>query len=284
MIYALINYLSNNKKGSLALQSLKSIYKDLEIQERDITKLQVKDFFASINEDDVVVICGGDGTLSRFANSIDVSTIRQKLYLLPCGSGNDFAKDVKDYIKAEDGLIPLNNILMNLPTVTVNEKEYKFINGVGFGLDGYVCEEGDKVRDISDKPVNYTNIAINGLLFNYKPRDANVTVDGRTFCYEKVWLAPTMLGKFYGGGMMITPDQNRLNSEHTVTFAVWKNTGKIGTLTKFNTIFSGDHIKYEKNYEAISGHEITVEYSEPTPLQIDGETIRDVDSYTVKFH
>jgi hypothetical protein len=31
-----------------------------------------------------------------------------------------------------------------------------------------------------------------------------------------------------------------------------------------------------------TGHEITVEFDQPTPLQIDGETILDVTSYTAK--
>ena len=52
-----------------------------------------------------------------------------------------------------------------------------FINGIGYGIEGYCCEEGDKIRATSDKPVNYTAIAIKGLLYKFKPRNATVTVD-----------------------------------------------------------------------------------------------------------
>ena len=36
----------------------------------------------------------------------------------------------------------------------------------------------------------YTSIAINGLLFHYKPTSAVVTVDGKTDTYHHVCLAP----------------------------------------------------------------------------------------------
>lgn len=65
----------------------------------------------------------------------------------------------------------------------------------------------------------YTAIAINGLLFHYKPINAVVTVDGETHTYHHVWLAPTMNGHYYGGGMMPTPAQRRLNPDGTISTA-----------------------------------------------------------------
>ena len=74
----------------------------------------------------------------------------------------------------------------------MNGKKYKFINGIGYGIDGYCCEVGDKMREEAVKDINYTSIAIKGLLFHYHPTNATVTVDGRKHTYKKVWLAPTM--------------------------------------------------------------------------------------------
>ena len=39
---------------------------------------------------------------------------------------------------------------------------------------------------------------------------------------------------------------------------------------------------FAKKVEEFTGNEITVEFDQPTPLQIDGETILDVTSYTAK--
>lgn len=81
--------------------------------------------------------------------------------------------------------------------------------------------------------MNYTAIAIKGLLFHYKPTNAVVTVDGETHSYRKVWLAPTMDGRFYGGGMMPTPGQNRLSPDGTVSTMVMFGAGKLKTLMVF---------------------------------------------------
>ena len=134
----------------------------------------------------------------------------------------------------------------------------------------------------SDKPINYSSIAIKGLLFHFHPTNATITVDGKTKKYQKVWLAPTMNGRYYGGGMKIAPDQDRLNSERCVTCVVLHNAGKIRTLTAFPKIFTGEHVKYTKILDFICGHEVKVEFDRPTALQIDGETIRNVTEYTVK--
>ncbi len=245
----------------------------------DITKItNYKAFFRGLSKDDFVVICGGDGTLNRFAN--DTATIEYpcELYYYPCGTGNDFAADLGYPAKCKPFLV--TKYLQNLPCVTVNGNEYRFINGVGYGIDGYCCEVGDKMKAESKKEVNYTSIAIKGLLFHYDPTDAVVTVNGVPHKYKNVWLAPTMNGRFYGGGMMPTPDQNRSSEKPTLSVMVFHGSGVLKTLMAFPSIFKGEHIKHTKMVEILTGHEITVEFDRPTALQIDGETILNVSSYT----
>ena len=70
----------------------------------------------------------------------------------------------------------------------VNGEEHVFVNGIGYGLDGYCCEVGDEIQRHSDKKVNYSAIAIKGILGKFKPRRATVTVDGVTRTYKKAWL------------------------------------------------------------------------------------------------
>lgn len=130
----------------------------------------------------------------------------------------------------------------------------------------------------------YTAIAINGLLFHYKPTNAVVTVDGETHTYHHVWLAPTMNGRYYGGGMMPTPAQRRLNPDGTISTMVMYGKGKLKTLTVFPSIFKGEHIRHNEMVEVLTGHHIRVEFDRPTPLQIDGETIPNVTSYEVSGH
>ena len=100
--------------------------------------------------------------------------------------------------------------------------------------------------------------------------------------YPKVWIAPTMKGRFYGGGMMVTPAQNRQSDEGKVSSAVLYGAGALPTLIVFPSIFKGEHVKHTKMVDIREGHEVTVEFDRPTALQIDGETVLGVTSYTVK--
>ncbi len=248
-----------------------------EIALTDMTSIgDYAQFLNELPEEDEVVVCGGDGTLNRFVNAIDGSFPARTLSYYACGSGNDFMREVK---KEDEPIVALNEYVTDLPTVTVKDKEYRFINGVGYGIDGYCCEEGDRQREKSDKPVNYTSIAVKGLLFLYKPTNATVIVDGKEYRFDKVWLAPTMNGKYYGGGMIPTPEQNR--KDDTLSVMIYRG-GKFRSLITFPSIFKGEHVKKTKCVTVLSGKEITVRFDSPRPLQIDGETITGVTEYTAR--
>ena len=107
------------------------------------------------------------------------------------------------------------------------------------------------------------------------------TVDGVRHEFRKVWLAPTMNGRFYGGGMMPTPNQNRLGLNRSLSVMVFFGSSKLKTLAIFPSIFKGEHIKHPEMCTVLTGKEIRVEFDRPTALQIDGETILGVTEYTV---
>ena len=99
--------------------------------------------------------------------------------------------------------------------------------------------------------------------------------------YKKVWIAASMKGKYYGGGMMVAPDQDRLSNDKEVTLVVLHGSGKIKTLVVFPSIFKGKHISHKEMVDVIRGHNISVEFDRPTSLQVDGETILGVTKYEV---
>ncbi len=276
--YLLYNPLAGNGRGHGYIDELKKKLSG-EVVLLDVTSPEgYKDIIAKIEKDDVITICGGDGTLNKFVNTVDVDGMDNTVLYCAAGSGNDFLNDVaKD---RTNEVIDITKYLKNLPTVTVKGKEYKFINGVGYGIDGYCCEVGDKLKAQGKLP-NYTTIAIKGLLFHFKPRRATVTVDGEKKVFEKVWIAPTMLGRHYGGGMIPPPDQNRCAEEKELSLMVFHGSGKLKTLMIFPSIFKGQHVKKTKYVSVMKGKEITVEFDSPTPLQIDGETIINVTGYSV---
>lgn len=239
-------------------------------------------FLLSLDADDYIILCGGDGILNRFINDTENIAYTCDVLYYPIGTGNDFATD----FGKPKGCTPfsITEYIKSLPYAVIQGNKYRFLNGIGYGIDGYCCEVGDKLKEESDKEVNYTTIAIKGLLFHYKPTKATVTVDGEVHAYKKVWLAPTMNGRYYGGGMMPTPDQNRRNSEHKLSVMVFHDTGKLRTLMIFPSIFKGEHVGHTEAVDILTGHEIKVEFDRPTALQVDGETILGVTSYTAVSH
>ncbi len=276
--YVLYNSMAGTKNNSEDIQMLK-VLMDAELKFIDI--LNIKNygvFLSGLEENDFILLAGGDGTLNRFINDTEGVDFHNEVLYFPNGTGNDFAHDLGH--TKECNPFPITEHLKELPSVVVNGKRYRFINGVGYGIDGYCCQVGDELKKTPGKKVNYTAIAIKGLLFHYKPTNAKVTVDGKTHTYQKVWIAPTMNGRFYGGGMMPTPNQVR-NSGMLSTM-VFHGSGKLKTLMIFPSLFKGEHVKHTRHVDILEGKEITVEYDRPTALQIDGETILGVTSYTAQ--
>lgn len=273
--YALFNPFAGNGKCLQDVKLLEENYKDIDLI--DMTTVSYEEFFGGLEADDTVIICGGDGTLNRFVNDTFGIDIGNDILYYPVGTGNDFAHDLGK--KAGDLPFKINEYLTDLPYVYVNGQKHLFLNGIGYGIDGYCCEVGDRLKEESDKPVNYTSIAIKGLLFHFKRPNATVIVDGKEHSYKKVWLAPAMNGRFYGGGMMPAPEQDRLNKERTISLVALFGSGKLKTLLVFPSLFKGEHVKHTERVEIIKGHDITVRFDRPTALQIDGETMLNVTEY-----
>ncbi len=276
--YVLFNPHSNNEKGNETVEAVKAKL-PADTPFYDVTGINdYAKFFGALPTDASVLIIGGDGTLNHFINNVSKLTLNTDIYYMAAGTGNDFLKDVKD-APNELGFYKINKYLEDLPTVYVNGKESLFLNGIGYGIDGYCCEVGDKLRVESTKPVNYTSIAIKGLLFHYKTTRATITVDGKKHEYRNVWLAPTMNGRFYGGGMIPTPNQDRLAKPKTLSVMVYHCPNKLKALMIFPSIFKGEHVNHKDTVEVLTGKDITVEFDNPRALQIDGETVLGVTKY-----
>ena len=255
--YVLYNPLAGNGNAGEDAKLLQMVL-DEDLEYFDMTRItNYTAFLSGMEKDDYLVIVGGDGTLNRFVNDTNGIEISQEILYFPSGSGNDFARE----LGTNGNPAVITRYLNNLPSVEVNGRRYRFINGVGFGIDGYCCQVGDELKKIPGKKPNYTAIAIKGLLFHFSARNA-----------------PTMLGRYYGGGMIPTPEQDR--SSGKLSLMLFHGAGRLRTLCVFPSIFKGKHVKHKNMVAVHTGHEITVEFDRPTPLQIDGETILDVTKYT----
>lgn len=273
--YVLYNPLSGGGRDEVLLLE---VVMDGPLIFQDITAIcDCREFLSRLAPEDQIIIAGGDGTLNRFINNIAGLDIENEVLYFPTGTGNDFARELGHSRLCQP--FSINKYLKNLPTVEINGRRSHFLNGIGFGVDGYCCEVGDQLRSQGKKKVNYTAIAIKGLLLHFKPRNAVITVDGVRHEFRKVWIAPTMHGKCYGGGMMPAPNQDRLNGEGKLSVMVFYGGGRLRTLMAFPSIFKGGHIRHTSMVKILEGRQIRVEFDAPTALQIDGETVLGVTVY-----
>ena len=276
----LYNPLSSTGTGENKAHMLDKLLEGYNVEYRSLLDIgDKKTFLRELDPDIIPIITGGDGTLSFFVNELGGENPERNIYYFPAGTGNDFLNDLNKTGDTEPFL--LNPYIIDLPMIHFNGETHTFINGVGYGIDGYVCEEGDRIRKKTGKPINYTGTAIKGLLYAYKRTKATVTVDGRTMEFENVWMTPTMLGRFFGGGMMCAPGQDRLNPDGTVSLMVMRCKSKLRTLLLFPSIFKGAHVKATNIVSVFKGHNIHVKFDRPTALQIDGEVFSGVNEYTV---
>ena len=274
----LYNPLSGNKTAKQEVYQLDEVLSGNNLNYVEMTnEFDYKSFVHKVSSNDRIVLCGGDGTINRFINDIDEADLKKSIYYYPLGSGNDFNRDI--FGNTEHHLLSLNEYIENLPVVTIKGVTKKFINGVGYGIDGYCCEVGDLQRRTSTKPINYTAIAVKGALFKYRKTNAKINVDGKEYEFKNVYLAATMKGRYYGGGMMAVPNQDRKNPEKTLSVLVFRGKGRIIPLLIFSKIFTGEHIKFPKNCIVLTGKNITVEFNKKRAAQIDGETVPNVISY-----
>ncbi len=287
MIYVLYNMNAGACRAKWEKSIKEQLSKFFENEEFEaISTIEVDDkisYISKITKNDKLVIVGGDGTLNHFINGIEDKEYDFPMYCYAGGTGNDFIHDVSD--GQEGALVKINDYIHDLPVITVKGKDYKFINGIGYGIDGYCCEEGDKYKEkTGGKAPNYTKIALKGLLGDFSPVNATVTIDGKTEEYHNVWMVPSMNGRYFGGGMKITPEQDRLNADRDISVAIVTAKSRLRLLTVFPLIFKGKHTKYTNLIKIVKCKEVTVKFDRPIALQIDGETVLAVTEYTAKSH
>lgn len=277
MTYILFNPLANGGNGYVGVDKVQDAFRDESPETLDVTKLDTKAFLTGLTAEDQVILCGGDGTINCLINALDGAEISVPVYMWRFGTGNDFLRDVS----GQDGpqTVLLNDYIRDLPYAEVQSRRIRFINNCCCGVDGLVCELGESIKRRRKKGrVSYIWLAVRSVLHDYHWTNARVTVDGQTREYKKVWMASALNGRYVGGGMKLAPDQDR--SGDTLCCIVWHGTGRIMTIIRLLSVFSGKHVKYTKMCDVRFGHDIEVELGAPTAVQLDGEVVSGVTHYT----
>ena len=283
MLFLLYN--SNSKIGKnkekifKVLASAIKTFKDGDIRVKDITKLDsIEERLAKINkEKDKILIVGGDGTLTSLINKYKKYLDNlPKIYAVKAGTGNDFLRNIihsgYPVENINNKYFLINPFLKNLPICKVNNNEKTFLNGIGIGLDGYICKNVEEQRNKNNKQ-SFFKITLKSFM-EFKPLEKlTIEVDGKKHELKKCWFASIMNGKYYGGGMKIAPKADFKGEK--LQAIIINDINKFKLFMLFPLIYTGNHSKV-KAVHFFEGKHIKITSDEKTYVQIDGEPQNDI--------
>ncbi len=277
MYYIMFNPLSSNGTSQEHVKKIEEFLRgnnhEYEIINLVEAAKNINEYASRIHRDDTMIIVGGDGTLHRFVNGIRHIQNNSKVLLYRGGTGNDFSRDFPKQM-----LIDITDRIKNLPTVTVNGKEELFLNGCGFGVDGEVCLMVND-RNNKKKGLNYFKSAIM-LLKNFKQYDLELEVDGVRHTYKNVWFTVVNNGKYFGGGMKISPTSNR--DDRILEAYVIHSASFFKILLIFPLIFIGKHLWFKQvGISVIPGQKFKAIASSEQVFQSDGEVATGIKEFEV---
>lgn len=219
---------------------------------------------------DNVIAVGGDGTVNEVLNGIS-NFDKCKMGIIPCGTGNDFAKFVgipKDPICAMK--LILNNNAVYTDFLLLNDK--RVMNITGMGMDATVLERCKKMKIIKGKFQYYVALIVT--LLNFKWYNFKISVDGGEEKDKTVMMIAVCNGKYFGGGMPISPKSdvcdNKMNVIIVNKMSKWKIPAALlglmrGKILKYDFV---ENILCEKVHIKTD----TLNYA----INIDGELYKDI--------
>lgn len=227
----------------------------------------------------IVVAVGGDGTIHEVINGI-MHDSRTILGIIPCGSGNDFARGFRI---PEDPVLALKQIIqyheqrreyIDVGKMILNgESEIFFANNMGAGFDAEVASAANKskfksiLNRFSLGSLVYGTFLIKKL-FTFKCSHLDITVDGKEYSFPATWFITVANQPFYGGGMIIAPEANATDGEFNIV--VVNNLAKPKLLAVFVSVFWGGHLKF-KEVTMLTGKRITISSTHSLLVHADGE-------------
>lgn len=211
----------------------------------------------SVEEIFAVLIVGGDGTLNDVVNSIP-ENFKPPILILPCGSGNDFAKYIHGNKRLEEILACLKNNSSKASDCGVCNNK-RFINGLGIGFDGWVAGKANEGPAWLPAQLKY-HLAILRGLFKFKFFESNL---------GKSLIIAVANGPTYGGGFKIAPNANPFDGK----LDLWQ-IEPINLIKRpyyLTLIKNGNHQNQSGPYSHKSVSEIKIQSSQVIPAHLDGE-------------
>ncbi len=245
-------FIVNSKAGHGQAVNISSYIHDVFYLDDDVIIIHTDDNISTINvakyyknENAVIYSVGGDGTLNDVINGL--SGGRAYLGIIPCGSGNDFIRNIDLQTK-------------DIDLGKVNDRY--FINIVSFGID---AEVASKVNQLN-KNGGSKHVYPKGIIKTFpKFKSPSIILEDEQ---KDITILSICNGSYYGNGIKLAPHANIDDGQFDL-YLVEKLT-KLEILYLFSKLLKGTHEKSKKvKYSHIKN--LQVKSFLPIICNIDGE-------------
>lgn len=276
----MVNPISGKKRGSMYAKRVKNLLHrhgieanifeseyagHLRERAKEISSLEKTRFYS----------LGGDGTLNEIVSGIYGTD--SEIVVLPCGTGNDFARYYNEYESLRSIVLSsINAISSKIDIMKLNDDRYS-INILNGGFDALIAENMNKFRWVPFlSGTGKYNAAIFYTLVLGKGYPLEIAVDDKKF-KGKYTLFAISNARYYGGG--VVPCKNATPDDGTLSICLVKNTSifeKVILLPKYK---ASKHENISKVYINDDVHKISIHSTKEFPLSIDGEVsmVKDIE-------
>ena len=207
------------------------------------------------DDENIIYAVGGDGTLSEVLNGV-IGT-KNKIGIIPAGSGNDFYRTVKELGKTE----------IESDVGVVNGKY--FLNIACVGIDAEVAnnvplmkKKNVKVKNLYTASILYTftHFKFKQIHFKSQEKDEKGNFTILSICN----------GRYYGGGYNISPKASLEDNYFDVYYI---NKLRLSSIINLLLKLKKGKLEQDKRTNHFKTNNITVTSEEPIRFNVDGETI-----------
>ncbi|MDB4924335.1 diacylglycerol kinase family protein [Mucilaginibacter sp.] len=216
---------------------------------------------SAINNYDLIVAVGGDGTVNEVASALVGSNA--VLGIIPCGSGNGLARFLGIPMDMQQAIEHLNTgRIATIDSAQANGKP--FFNMAGMGFDAHISEvfAHGKKRGF----ITYIKSSLQEIL-KYRPQTYHLEIDGIKHSYKAFMLSFANSSQ-YGNNAHISPQASVQDGLIDVCiikpFPLYRFP-ELG-IRMFTKTTSGS-----KFVEIIKGRHIIIKRDTPGPMHLDGE-------------
>lgn len=218
---------------------------------------------------DRIVAVGGDGTLSEVLNGVVGSAA--ELAAIPAGTGNDYCRSAgvpPDPERALHLAMRGSARPVDVGELVTRSGRRHFLNVAGIGFDAEVARAVSRYPRTLGGTIPYVLGALRTLAW-YRPEQMAIHADRKTL-ERRVLLVAVGIGRFYGGGMMITPDA--VLDDGLFDVCVAGDVSPLGVLRLLPGLYRGLH-RHDRRVEFLRCRELALESIRPTAIQAEGEVV-----------